>query len=404
MKLLVADPLEPEALEELRHLGLEVDYAPTLTEATLPSKLGGVGILVVRSTPVTAHAIEAGRALHLIVRAGHSLHTIDTAAASARGIFVAYCPGKNAAAVAELTMGLLCALDRRIPEAIASMRAGKWERGKYSEAVGLHGQTIGLAGFGAVGREVAHRAKAFGMHVVAMSKSLTPQKAIEHGVGFARSLEELASRSQILSIHLPLNDRTRGIVSGSILAALPDGAMIVNTSRADVMDQKALADLAVDKRFRIAIDVHAQDPHAPEGAIDSPLLKLENALIYGTPHIAAQTTQARRATGAEAVRIVRAFVRTGEVPGVVNVCATSPARYQMVIRSLDKVGVLANVLGVLKRHGLNVEELSSTIFDGAVAACTKLRISGRPSDACISEIKAFDEVLHVDALALPNLA
>jgi D-3-phosphoglycerate dehydrogenase len=404
MKLLVADKLETEALEELRHLGLEVDYAPELTAETLPDRIAGVGILIVRSTPVTAAAIQAGAALHLIVRAGHSLHTLDIASASARGIFVAYCPGKNAAAVAELTMGLICAIDRQIPEAIESMRAGRWERARFSNADGLFGQTIGIAGYGAVGREVAHRAKAFDMHVVAMSKSLTPQRAIDQGIGFARSLEELASRSQILSVHLPLTDRTRGAISASILAALPDRAMVINTSRAGVIDQGALIEATQKKGLRVAIDVHPEDPHAGSGAIDSELLKLPNVHVYGTPHIAAQTHQSRRAIGNETVRIVRSFVRTGDVPGCVNVCATSPARYQMVIRSLDKVGVLANVLGVLKRHGLNVEELNSTIFDGAIAACTKLRISGRPSDACIQEIHAFHEVLHVDAMALPNLA
>src|SRR5258708_2322330 len=127
-----------------------------------------------------------------------------------RGTYVANCPGKNAIAVAELAVGLMCAIDRRIPDAVAQLRAGRWEKSDMSKADGLYGRTLGLAGFGAIAREVATRARAFGLNVLAMSRSLTPQKAAEHGVGFARSLEELASRSNILSLHLPLSDRTRG--------------------------------------------------------------------------------------------------------------------------------------------------------------------------------------------------
>src|SRR4051812_44138983 len=209
MKLLIADKFEAHAIEELKHLAVEVVYDPELTKDTLPSKLAGVGILVVRSTQVTSAAIEAGTALHLIVRAGAGTNTIDVQSAAARGIYVANCPGKNAVAVAELAMGLVCALDRRIPDAVAQLRGKRWEKNELSKADGLLGKTLGLAGFGAIAREVAVRARAFGMNVLAMSRTLTAQRAAEHGVGFARSLEELASRSHVLSIHLPLTERTR---------------------------------------------------------------------------------------------------------------------------------------------------------------------------------------------------
>lgn len=403
MKLLVADKFESHAIEELKHLGLEVVYEPELSAETLPSKIAGVGVLVVRNTAVTSATIDAGAQLHLIVRAGPGTAGIDVAAASARGIYVAACPGKNAIAVAELVMGLITALDRRLPDAVAQLRSGRWERTELSRAEGLFGKNLGLAGFGAIAREVAVRAKAFGLNVIAQSRSLSLQRAAELAVGHAKNLEELASRSQILSVHLPLTSSTRGIVDKRVFDALPEGAIFINTARSEVVDQAALAE-AIEKRgLRVGLDVFEGEPQQGSAAFDSPLFQLDGT-VYGTPHIGAATRQAEHAIANEVVRIVRSFLRTGDVPNCVNVMHTSPARYQMVVRSLDKVGVLANVLGVLKRHGLNVEELSSTIFDGAIAACTKIRVTGRPGEACVQEIKAFSEVLHVDVVALPNMA
>ncbi len=179
-----------------------------------------------RSTEVTAPAIEAARELHLIVRAGAEYHTIDVRAASKRGIYVANCPGRNASAVAELVIGLMVSLDRRIPDAVASLRAGKWERAEFGKAQGLHGKTIGIAGLGAVGREVAARAKAFGLHVVGWGKSFTPAKASELGIEHAATIDQLAVRSNILTVHLALTDRTRKIVGERVfeqLAGARDG-------------------------------------------------------------------------------------------------------------------------------------------------------------------------------------
>src|SRR6202789_2979667 len=194
MRLLIADKLHPRAVEELRTLPLEVVYEPELTRESLETRLGGVGILVVRSTEVTAAAIDRAKQLNLIVRAGAEFATIDVRAASKRGIYVANCPGRNASAVAELVFGLTLALDRRIPDALASLRAGKWERQEYGKAEGLHGKTLGVVGLGAIGREVALRARAFGLNVVGWSRSLTSARATEMGIGHAASLEELASR------------------------------------------------------------------------------------------------------------------------------------------------------------------------------------------------------------------
>jgi D-3-phosphoglycerate dehydrogenase len=406
MRLLIADKLHPRAIEELRSLPLEVVYEPELTRESLETRLQGVGVLIVRSTEVTAAAINNAKHLNLIVRAGASFNTIDVRAASMRGIYVANCPGKNASAVAELALGMMVALDRRIPDAVASLRAGRWERQEYSKAEGLQGKTLGVAGLGAIGREVAHRAKCFGLNVLAWSRSLTPTRATELGVGWVASLDELASKSHILSLHLALVDRTRRIVNRRVLGLLPERAMVVNTARADLVDNEALFAAAEQRGLRVALDVFPDEPRGSKTFASPEILKSypSGGLVYGTPHIAAATDQAQLAIATETVRVIRSFLLEGMVPNVVNVSSSSAARFQIVIRMMDKVGTFANVLAVLKRHGINVEEVSNTIFEGGVAACAKLRLQSRPTEACLAEIKAFDEVLHVDLVTLPMLA
>ncbi len=405
MRLLIADKLHPRAIEELRSLPIEVEYDPDLTKDSLEARLPNVGVLVVRSTEVTAAAIEGARQLHLIVRAGASYETIDVRAASRRAIYVANVPGKNAAAVAELVFGYMVCLDRRIPDAVASIRAGNWERAEFGKAEGLHGKTLGIAGLGAIGREVAHRAKDFGIHVIAYSRTLTPARASDLGIGYAASIEELASKSNIFSVHMALTERTRKIISKKVFDALPPKAMFINTARADLVDYAAMRE-AVEKRgLRVALDVIPNEPKSKK-LPESDLFKAATGggIIYGTPHIAASTDQAQLAIAVEAVRVIRSFLLEGNVPHVVNVSTSSAARFQVVIRMLDRVGTLANVLAVIKRHGINVEEVTNTVFEGGGAACAKLRVLTRPSEACLNEIRAFDEVLHVDIVTLPNLA
>jgi D-3-phosphoglycerate dehydrogenase len=402
MRLLVADKMDTLPLEDLKVLGLELVYRPELTRETLPGALDGVGILVVRSTEVTTRAIAEGKQLNLIIRAGAGVNTIDVAAASARGIYVANCPGKNAIAVAELTMGLVLALDRRVCDATADLRNGRWEKSRYSAADGLYGKRIGVAGLGSIGREVIDRARAFGLEPHAWSRSFTAAKGAKLDIGYARSLEELASRSHVFTVHLPLNAQTRGVIGRSVLAALPDGAIFINTARSEVVDYAALEELLPQKKLKVGLDVFPNEPGGGSAPFQSTLL--DKGLLYGTPHIGASTEQSQRAIAHETARIVRSFLTEEDVPNVVNICAASPARFAVVLRMLDKVGVLANTLNVLKRHGINIEEISNTVFEGANATCTKLRVSSRPSDAALKEISAFDEVLHVDVVAMPNLA
>jgi D-3-phosphoglycerate dehydrogenase len=181
---------------------------------------------------------------------------------------------------------------------------------------------------------------------------------------------------------------------------------MVNTARADLVDTEALIE-AVEKRgLRAALDVFPDEPRGSKtfAAADIFRTYASGGLIYGTPHIASATDQAQLAIATETVRVIRCFMLEGTVPHVLNVSTSTAARFQLVIRMMDKVGTFANVLAVVKRHGINVEEVTNTVFEGGVAACAKLRLLSRPTEACLAEIKAFDEVLHVDLVTLPMLA
>jgi D-3-phosphoglycerate dehydrogenase / 2-oxoglutarate reductase len=403
MRVLVAGRLPKNSLEEIQSLGVDLVYQPTLAPDQLAAALAGVNVLVVRGLLVDAAAISAGDALNLIIRAGSGVGHIDVSAASARGIYVANTPGRNASAVAELTMTLIGSLDRRVPDASASLKAGAWEKEEFAQAAGLRGRRLGIAGLGYVGRYVANLAKAYGMSVQAWSRSLSPPKAAELGIGLCPSLIALAERSDVFSVHLAATDRTRGIIDRRVLEALPVGAIFVNTASASLVDHDALIDVAIRKRLRLGLDVLPEEPPQRNSRYAHPVVELPS--VCATPHIGASTDEAQAAIANETVHVLRSFLTKGEVPNVVNISATSWARYQLVVRHIEKTGALAHVLTVLKRHGIHVQELDNTVFEGGKAACAKIRVETRPSDGCLTEIMAFSsEILHVDLVSLPNLA
>src|SRR4051812_37393576 len=218
MRVLVADKFEQSGLDGLEAAGCEVSYQPDLKDDALTAAVRetAADVLVVRSTAVTAVMLEAG-ALSLVVRAGAGYNTIDVATASARGIYVSSCPGKNAVAVAELAFALMLSLDRRVPDNVAELRAGTWNKKEYSKARGLFGRTLGLLGYGNIGQEMARRAHAFGMPIVVWSRRFATGKdqiADEPiPMQLADSQADVAERCDVLSIHLALNPDTKGLVN-----------------------------------------------------------------------------------------------------------------------------------------------------------------------------------------------
>jgi D-3-phosphoglycerate dehydrogenase / 2-oxoglutarate reductase len=399
MKILVADAFPKDRLADLAALGLEVEHRADVSARDLPAAAADASILVVRSKQVAADVFEQAAALSLVVRAGAGVNTIDVAAASRRGVYVANCPGQNSIAVAELAIGLVIALDRRIPDNVAALRAGRWDKKRFSEAAGLYGRTLALAGLGAIGREVATRGLALGMRVVGWSRSLTDAGAKALGIERAPDLLALARAADVLSLHLPLSKDTRGAISREVLAAMPPGASLVNTARAELVDQEALLEAVRAGRLRVATDVFAGEPEKSQAEFRSELAQHPD--VYGTHHIGASTAQAQDAIARETVRIVEAFVRTGEVPNCVNVARKTPARARLIVRHYDRVGVLANVLGLIREAGINVEEVRNTIFDQAQAASCAIDLGERPPDTLLDRMRARrDEVMFVDVFDL----
>ena len=416
MKVLVADKFEKSGIEGLKKAGCDVVYEPDLKDDSLVEAIrsSGADVLVVRSTKVTTPMLDAGR-LALIVRAGAGYNTIDVAGASKRGIYVSNCPGKNAVAVAELAFALILALDRRVPDNVAELRAGKWNKKEYSKAQGLYGRTLGLLGIGSIGQEMIRRAAGFGLDVVVWSRRfngesrpMTDAEARELDVESAlRQVKielaptpvDVAARADILSVHLALGADTRNLVNAELLGRMKPGAFFVNTARGEVVDHQALAAAVRDKGLKVGLDVFANEPAGATGDFQDDLLALPN--VYGTHHIGASTDQAQEAIAGETVRIIRSYKETGRVPNVVNLARRTPATHMLVVRHRDRPGVLAHVFDHLREANLNVQETENIVFEGAEAAVARINLDGAPPEALCDRMKRGNaDVLDLQVVQL----
>lgn len=400
MKVLVADSFEESGLNGLRAAGCEVFYEPKLDGEALGTRLEETGaeILIVRSTKVAASQMDRGALLSLIVRAGAGVNTIDLPAASARAIAVSNCPGKNSVAVAELAWGLLLALDRRIAEQAADLKAGVWNKSEYAKAKGLAGRTLGVIGLGAIGREVVARAKAFGMPVVAWSRSLDDEAARQLGVERAGSIHALAVASDAVTVHVALSKETQGLLDAAFFGAMKPGALFVNTSRGEIVDEGALAAAVREKGLRAGLDVFEKEPAGGTGAFEDPVVKVPG--VVGTHHVGASTEQAQNAIAAETVRIVKTYRSSGTVPNAVNLSHRTPATHLLSVRHRDRVGVLAHVFGELRRAGINVQNTKNEVFSGAEAASARIQLDKAPEPEVLARIRRGEDVLSVSLTAL----
>ena len=315
MKILIADKLAQTAIDELSALGCEIDFQPDLSADELPNVAGDANVIIVRSTKVQAPAIDAAPELKLIIRAGAGYNTIDTEHANTKGVYVCNTPGKNAAAVAELAIGLMIAADRNILNAGTTMRNGQWEKKKFGTGYGLLGRTFGIVGLGTIGLEVANRAKALGMNVIAWSRSLTPERAQELGFQFASSPLEVAKAADVVSPHVAYNDATHHLLNAEFFNAMRDGAIVLNTSRGEVVDTQALIEAINTKGLKAAVDVYENEPTG--GKAEFPQTEFA-AVATCTPHLGASSAQAAEAVAQEVIRIVKAYKENSEPVNIVN--------------------------------------------------------------------------------------
>jgi D-3-phosphoglycerate dehydrogenase / 2-oxoglutarate reductase len=400
MTVLVADKLAEVGLNLLRSQGFDVIEAPKASGDALIAALDEhrPKVLIVRSTKVPGAAIESTESLELIVRAGAGFDNIDVETASERGIFVANCPGKNAAAVAELTLGLILAADRAIPDNVIDARNGVWNKGLYGKARGLKGRTLGVVGLGNIGLAVVRGAQALGMNVVAWSRSLTDERASALGIRRLESAVAVARAADVVSLHVAATPDTKHLANAEFFGAMKPGALFVNTTRSSVVDEDALGTALDEKQIRAALDVFEGEPAGKEGPFEHRLARHER--VYITHHIGASTEQAQDETAEEAVRIITEYRDHGRVPNCVNIAVLTPATHMLTVRHLDKVGVLATVLDEVRKAGWNVQEMENLVFAGAHAACARIRFNGSEDAETMERIRANSDVLAVSLLKL----
>ena len=400
MLVLIADKFEQTGRDGLQAIGCEVSFQPDLKDEALVQAIAEhqPDVLVVRGTKVTEPMLAAGP-LKLIVRAGAGYNTIDVAAASRRGIYVSNCPGKNSIAVAELAFALILALDRRIADNVIALRAGDWNKKEFSKARGLFGRVLGLVGLGKIAQEMVPRARAFGMPVVAWSRSLTNEKAAELGIEKRETPLDVARNADIVSVHVALKPDTRMLIGPDFFRSMRDGAYLINTSRSEVVDQAALVEAIHSKGIRAGLDVFAIEPTSAVAEFADPIVN--EARVYGTHHIGASTDQAQEAIAAETVRIVQSFKETGQVPNVVNLAQRTPATHRLVVRHRDRPGVLAQVLDAIKAEQINVQEMENIVFEGAEAAVARISLDKAPARATLDRLRTGNaDIIELSVLEI----
>jgi D-3-phosphoglycerate dehydrogenase len=394
VKVLVADKFPDMYIQQMKDADLEVIYSPKLGENDLPEAAKDVDILVVRSTIVNADTIMKSDHLNLIIRAGAGVNNINIAAANQKGIYVANCPGMNSIAVAELAMGLIISLDRRIPDNVADFRKGVWNKGEYSKAEGLYGKNLALVGYGNIGKEVAKRAIAFGMNVYAKDISRIEGEMVKD----FSEMDQVLPIADIVSIHLPSTPQTKGLFNKQMFGFMKKGALLINTSRPDIVDEDALLEAIQEKNIRAAVDVFKGEPEGKTGEVKSKLQSSPN--VYVTHHIGASTEQAQNAVAAETVRIIKDFISSGVIAHWVNRAKITDAKYQLVVKHYDKPGVLAAIMEIIRRRSINIEEIENVIFDGGIAACCTMKLKTQVTNEMLSEMRENPDVLSISHVAI----
>ena len=319
MKILIADSFPASHQEKLVAGGHQITFDAALEGDALQSAIADHEVLIVRSTKVPAATLTAASHLKLVIRAGAGTNTIDKNSASELGIRVCNVPGANSIAVAELVMGMMISLDRNIPDNVSDLNNGIWNKKKYSVARGLYGQSVGILGLGSIGFAVAERARAFGMDVFAISKpdrsDAASQRIKEAGIQQLASLDELLEKCDIVTLHMPATEDTTGMVNKAFINKMKDGAMLINTSRGELMDEAAVLDAIDSKGIRVGLDVYNNEPGAGDSSFSSDIATHPG--VCSTHHIGASTTQAQVAVSDGVLDVIAAYEK-GEFKNCVN--------------------------------------------------------------------------------------
>lgn len=315
-RVLISDKLESPGLDLLRQAGIELDERHGLKGDALKEAIRAADGVIVRSgTTVTAELLDDPGKLRCVVRAGVGVDNIDVAAATRKGIVVMNTPGGNTVSTAEHTITLLMSLARLIPAADATMKAGRWDRGKFV-GTQLAGKTLGVVGLGRIGREVARRAAGLDMKVVGFDPFLSPDRAGQLGIEAVAGLDDLLPRCDFLTVHTPLTPETTSLIGAAQIARMPKGARVLNCARGGIINEEALVEALKSGHLAgAALDVYVTEPPPP----DHPLLKLPN--VVTTPHLGASTVEAQVSVAREAAQLIIDYLTKGIVQFAVNMAA-----------------------------------------------------------------------------------
>ncbi len=356
MKVLVSDNLSPKGIEILeKEPGIEVDVNTGLSPEQLIGCIGEYDALLIRSgTKVTAEVIEAAGNLKVVGRAGVGVDNVDIPAASRKGIVVMNTPGGNTITTAEHTLALLTSLARHVPQADDSLRRGRWDR-KYYQGVELAGKTLGIVGLGRIGREIAARAQAMGMRVIAFDPQVPAQTAQELGVEMFQ-LDELYPQVDFITVHTPLTEQTKHLINKQTFRVMKKGVFIINCARGGIVDERDLCEAVKSGQVAgAALDVYEQEPPAA----DNPLLGLEQ--IICTPHLGASTTEAQENVALDVAAQVVTFLKQGVAVNAIN-CPTLSSEVQAVLNPcLDLGHRLGLLLGQLIGPAGKVERFQAIL-------------------------------------------
>jgi len=336
MKILVSDSLSKQGVEILQKAGFQVDVKTKLPKEELAKIIKDYDGLIVRSaTKVTADLIACAERLKVIGRAGSGLDNVDTPAATRRGIVVMNTPGGNTVTTAEHTMSMICAMTRRIPQATASMKAGKWEKEKFM-GVELYNKVLGIVGIGQIGGYLAKLAQGLAMQVIAYDPYLSEERARDMGVEIV-NLPELFRRADIISVHTPLTPETRSLINAAAIAQMKPGVMIVNCARGGIVNEQDLYDALKSQQVAAAaFDVFDEEPVKP----DHPLLTLDNFIC--SPHIGASTGEAQENVAIGIAEQIVDYLTKGLARGAVNIPSVPPEllpRLQPYVTLSEKIGL-----------------------------------------------------------------
>ncbi|HEU4403021.1 MAG TPA: phosphoglycerate dehydrogenase [Candidatus Polarisedimenticolia bacterium] len=389
MKVLIADTVSATCADVLRRAGLEADLRPGIGRDDLLRAVSDVEGIVVRSdTRITEEVMAAAPRLRVVGRAGAGVDNIDVPAATRRGIVVMNAPGENTISAAEHTLSMILALVRQIPRADRSMRAGRWERGKFL-GVELFGKTLGVLGLGKVGREVAARARAFGMDVIGYDPVLSEEVATRLGVALV-PVDVLYERSDIITLHLPLTPETRHLVGAAQIARCREGVRIVNVARGGIVDETALLEgLGSGRVAGAALDVFEKEP--PAG---SPLLSLDSVIL--TPHLGASTQEAQEKVAARIAEQIAGYLKDGLVVNAVNMEGIDPRILPALQPYRDLCERLGRLLSALGRGPVAelAVEYSGTVLEYPTRPLTASFLKG------FLQGKLSDPINPVNALLL----